>query len=396
MESLVRYFDANATTPLHPAARAAWLQASADHWHNPSSLSGAATEARECLDDARETLGELLGCEPQRILFTGSATAANNGLARHLAKALNPVPGELLISAVEHPSFAVPMAAALPGRVRELPVDEAGRVLPAGVEEELAAAAKPAFLSLLAANNETGVLHDWEEMAGLCRHAGVWFHTDASQWIGKLPPGRLGRADFVTGSSHKFGGPKGVGFLVVPGEAAAFTGDQGGPQQQGRWAGTENLPGIVAMVAALEAVARETEGFAGAMRQERQAARDDFERVVMQEIPGAIILGRQAERLWNTSAVLLPGHDGRRLVAAVERQGIAASTGAACSSGSDATAKAVTAIGFSRLGLPAGSQWAMLRLSAGWSTTAADWQAAAQAVSAVVQGAGPLPRISLG
>ena len=390
------YFDANATTPLHPAARAAWLQASEDHWQNPSSLSGAAVTAQDVLDDARDRLGGLLGCEPIRILFTGSATAANNGLARYLGKTLGTAAGVVLLSAVEHPSLAVPMGSALRGWVRELPVDQSGRVLPATVAESLRVEKNPRLVSLLAANNETGVLHDWEGISSLCSCAGVWFHMDASQWIGKLPARNFGRADFVTGSSHKFGGPKGVGFLVVPDDLTDFIGDGGGPQQQGRWAGTENIPGIVAMVAALEAVFEQTQGFAEGPRSERQASRDEAERVITQAIPDAIVLGKHADRLWNTSAVLLPGLDGRRLVAGLERLGVVASTGAACSSGSDETAKVVTAIGLSRLGLPAASQWAMLRLSAEWGTTPADWQAAAAAIVAVVQRRTAPPRISLG
>jgi len=389
----VRYFDHNATCPLHPAAREAWLEAVDRHWHNPSSLSAAATAAREALEDARERLADLLGCEAGRIVFTGSATAANNALARQLA--LEPA-GAAVVSPLEHPCVAESFAAALPGRVVELPVDDAGRVDLDAAAAQLEVTAEPAIVSVLAASNETGVLQPWRELLAVCRLRRIPFHTDAAQWIGRLPATDLGRCDFVTGSGHKFGGPKGVGFLVVPEKAGSFRGDRGGPQQEGRWAGTENLPGIVAMVAALEAVAAASGQFASAVIESRRQARDRAETQLVAALPEVIVLGRGAERLWNTLAFIVPGHDGRRLVAGLERQGIIASTGSACSSGSEATARAVAAIGPDRLGLAAGQPWGMLRLSGGWETTAADWQAAAEAVVAVVSEPSRPRRVSLG
>ena len=388
----MRYFDHNATSPLDSAARLAWLEAADCHWHNPSSLSAAATVARECLEDARERLADLLGCEPGRILFTGSATAANNALARQLAA--DPA-GVAVISPLEHPCVADSFAAALPGRVVELPVDLAGQVEVDKAADELDQQGTVAIVSVLAASNETGVLQPWQELLAICRSRQLPFHTDAAQWIGRLPAGELGQCDYVTGSGHKFGGPKGVGFLVVPENATSFRGDRGGPQQEGRWAGTENLPGVVAMVAALESLAAETDGFGPAAIEPRRQARDQAEELITKALPEVIVLGADAERLWNTLAFIVPGRDGRRLVAGLERQGIIASTGSACSSGSEATARSVAAIGLARLGVDPAESFGMLRLSAGWETTAADWQAAAEAVVAVIRKPSEPRRISL-
>jgi len=389
----VRYFDHNATSPLHPAAREAWLEAADRYWHNPSSLSAAATAARECLEDARERLADLLGCDAERILFTGSATAANNALARQVAAASA---GLAVLSPLEHPCVAESFAAALPGRVVELPVDAAGRVDAGEAANLLDRHAAVAIVSVLAASNETGVVEPWQELHELCRARQIPFHTDAVQWIGRRPATDLGQCDYVTGSGHKFGGPKGIGFLVVPENTTRFHGDRGGPQQNGRWAGTENLPGVLAMVAAFESLAAETDGFSQAAIEPRRQARDRAEQMIVVALPEVIVLGQAAERLWNTLAFIVPGHDGRRLVAGLERQGIIASTGSACSSGSEATARAVAAIGPERLGLATDKPWGMLRLSAGWETTAADWQAAAEAVITVVSQPSQLARVSLG
>lgn len=388
----MRYFDHNATSPLDSAARLAWLEAAESHWHNPSSLSAAATVARECLEDARERLADLLNCDPERILFTGSATAANNALARQVARGST---GLAVISPLEHPCVAESFAAALPGRVRELPVDQAGRVDVAMAENLIDGGDQLAIVSVLAASNETGVLQPWQELLAICRSRQLSFHTDAAQWIGRLPAGELGQCDYVTGSGHKFGGPKGVGFLVVPENATSFRGDRGGPQQEGRWAGTENLPGVVAMVAALESLAAETDAFGPAASEPRQQARDQAEDLITKALPEVIVLGADAERLWNTLAFIVPGRDGRRLVAGLERQGIIASTGSACSSGSEATARTIAAIGLNRLGIDQAEPFGMLRLSAGWETTAADWQAAAEAVIAVIRKPSEPRRISL-
>lgn len=387
------YFDHNATAPLHPAARAAWLEAAEGHWHNPSSLSAGATAAREFLEDARDRLGELLGCDSQRIIFTGSATAATNAIARELGRR-SPL-GKAAVAALEHPCVAESFGEAFRERLVELPVAVTGRVELKKAQAVIPQDGTTAVVSLLAASNETGVLQPWQELRAWCCDRQIPFHTDATQWLGRLPAAELGGCDYITGSGHKVGGPKGVGFLVVPEGAADFRGDRGGPQERGRWAGTENLPGVLAMVAALETATVASGGFAGSSMRARSQWRDQAEILIAEALPEVIVLGQGVDRLWNTLAILVPDRDGRRLVARLERRGLVASTGAACSSGSEATAKTVAAIGLERLGVAPERPWGMLRLSAAWETPQGDWLQAAAAVVEAVQETTPPPRISL-
>jgi len=390
----VPYFDHNATAPLHPAARAAWLEAADRFWANPSSLYGEATVARDLFADCRERLADLLGCnDPGRIVFTSGATAANNLFARHLSTSA-PSDAVALLSPLEHPAVDVSIRAAFPGRVSEVDVDADGVVTPESLVHALDAHGGRAItaVSVMAASNESGVIQPWPELASLCRDRHIPFHTDAVQWLGKLPASGLAACDWVTGSGHKFGSPRGVGFLVVPAHAR-FRGDLGGPQEQGQHAGTENLPGIAGMVAALEARERDLPTIA----KQGAAHRDAAIQLLRERLPAGIIVSGNAERLWNTLAILIPGADSRKLVAALDRAGIEASTGSACSSGAASAARVVAAIA-PTLGLAPGAPAGMVRFSAGPDTTAADWQAAMHALAeAVIANVGPSrpPRVDL-
>ncbi len=375
----MRYFDFNATAPLHPEARRIWLDVSDRAWHNPSSLFATATAARDILEDAREQLADLLGCSAARLVFTRGATAANNSLARHVGRTA-PAGSRALISPLEHPCVSVSLEDALGGRVTELPVDHDGVVQPATLEATITSSATAiGLVSVMAASNESGVLQPWSELAAICRRHRIPFHTDAAQWLGRLPAGDLGRCDWVTGSGHKFGGPKGVGFLVVPADDRTFRGDLGGPQELGRHAGTEDVAAVAAMAAALASHAAQTDG----SRSARAADRDAAAEWLLARLPQAALVSGGARRLWNTLTVAIPGANGKKLVARLAAAGIAASTGSACSAGSDSTAKvlAATAGGF-----PAGSPPALVRLSGGWDTTAGDWEAAVAALLDAVSG----------
>lgn len=378
----VPYFDYNATAPLHPAAQIAWLAVTDRGWHNPSGLYAEATVAREILDNARDRLADLLVCPPERIVFTGGATAANNALARHVARSA-PKEQTVVISAIEHPCVEEAFRDALPGRISVAAVDRQGVVQVEEIETLLRGASargsNVTLVSVMAASNETGVIQPWQEIAECCRRAHVAFHTDAAQWLGKLPAAQLGRCDWVTGSGHKFGGPKGVGFLVVPEEAVGFHGDRGGPQERGRWAGTENVAAIAAMVAALEARDQETDE----ARELRGKDRDAAERRLRAEISGAVAVSGGANRLWNTLAILIPAADGKKIVARLGRAGVAASTGSSCSAGSASIPRVLAAIGETAHG--------MVRLSGGWETTAAEWSIAVEAIIAATRPS-PAPR----
>jgi len=366
------YFDYNATTPLSDAARDAWLRASESHWQNPSSLYHAAAAVKRKLEDARGRLGEFLGCEPERIVFTGGATESNNALFARLGESLDKEK-RVLSSAIEHPSVREPLRRAFGGRVSlvrttargEFDSDEFARQVGRG---------DVGLVTAMAANNECGLLLPWREIARLCRERGIPFHTDAAQWIGKLPAHELGACDFVTGCAHKFGGPKGSGFLVMRDEGGALSFLRGGPQEEGRRAGTEDYPGIEAMVTALEEL---TPRLAEVARGQ-SALRDGFENSMRIVFPELRVIGEGADRLWNTSMFVLPCGDNRRWLARLSQRGFAVSTGSACSAGHDGSSVVLEALGAS-----ADEMRRVIRVSGGWATSPVDWRSLAGAFEAV-------------
>ncbi len=355
------YFDHNATTPLHPAAHDAWLRASEKHWHNPSSLYRDAGLASQQLESARERLGTLIGAEAERIVFTSGATESNNALFASL-----PADALVVISAIEHPSVR---EAARSRNVVELPVNAAG-VVAVGELQKVIDSKRTALVSVMAANNESGAMQPWSEMAAICREHGVLFHTDAAQWIGKLDAANLGDCDFITGSAHKFGGSKGCGFLVLPSEDSRLGFIRGGPQEHGRRAGTENYPAIEAMVTVLESITPHlTE-----IERMQSALRDAFIAEMRAHFDPLRVISELAPRLWNTVLMVMPEHDNLKWLTRLSRRGFSISTGSACSSGKEGSSVVVTALGASVAELKR-----VVRISSGWETTAADWQALATA-----------------
>jgi cysteine desulfurase len=220
------------------------------------------------------------------------------------------------------------------------------------------------LVAVMAANNETGVLQPWREALALCREREVPLLCDAAQWIGKLPARGLGECDAVSGCAHKFGGPPGVGFLKAPARMQSLI--VGGPQEDGRRAGTENVPGVLAMIAALQ----ERESAQETMRG-KIALRTRFEHELRAAVPEIEIVGSGAERLWNTVSVIMPEIDcHQRWVVRMDKLGFAVSTGSACASGKEEPSHVLAAMGFT----PAQAA-RVLRFSSGWTTTAADWTA---------------------
>jgi cysteine desulfurase len=361
------YFDHNATTPLHPAAREAWLRASEKHWHNPSSLYRDAGLASQQLEAARERLGTLIGAEAERIVFTSGATESNNALFAMLS-----ADQLVAISAIEHPSVR---EAARGRNVMELPVNADGVVEPDAVEG-LILFKRPALVSVMAANNESGTLQPWSEIAALCRKQGVLFHTDAAQWIGKLDATNLGECDFITGSAHKFGGSKGCGFLVLPTEDSRLGFIRGGPQESGRRAGTENYPAIEAMVTALETITPRLSEIEAV----QSKLRDEFITAMRARFNPLRVISESAPRLWNTVLMVMPEHDNLKWLTRLSRRGFSISTGSACSSGKEGSSVVVAALGASAEDLKR-----VVRISSGGDTTAADWQALAAAFGEVFE-----------
>lgn len=365
----MRYFDHNATSPLSAAARAAWLDAVERFPANPSSPHRLGARADAALTEARHTVTGWLGCSPFDLVWTSGATEASNAIFHHLGQS---TAGEAWVSAIEHPCV---LAAARKwlgdARVRLIPVTQDGIVNLDWLANRLGRE-RPLLVAIMAANNETGVLQPWREALGLCRQREVPLLCDAAQWIGKLPTAGLGECDYLIGCAHKFGGPTGVGFMKVPTAFRPLL--VGGPQEDGRRAGTENLPGVLAMTAAWAERERQ---LATGETVEREAWRDQFIADLRAALPESEVLGEQAPRLWNTVAALMPPTEDcrRRWVVQLDKLGFAVSTGSACASGKEQPSHVLLAMGCD----PAKSD-RMLRFSAGWETTATDWSALRDAV----------------
>ena len=368
------YFDHNATTPLFEEASEAVLQAMHRDWQNPSSLYHEAGNVRRRLEEAREELAEELGTdEPSRIVFTSGATESNNAVIDHVSRVSPERP--VVISAVEHPCVVASAHRSFREKVLTLPVSPTG-----GLEldplSDWIAQKQPSVVSVMAANNETGILHPWKDLAELCRENGIGFHCDAAQWLGKLPSEDLAACDWITGSAHKFGGPKGIGFLIVPEKLGELHGLQvGGPQEKGRRAGTENYPAIAGMVAALRVANQGISNESG-----REQHRDSFEEKIQSLIPGTQIIGADVARLWNTSMIIVPEFRNLKWLTRLSHLGFQISTGSACSSGKDNPSHVMAA-----MGIDYDEMGRVLRLSSGWSTSGADWDALADALVEVWQ-----------
>lgn len=336
------YADHNATTPPAPPAVAAMLECCAVAWGNASSQHAIGQEAKQRLGSARAQLAKFLDCKPANIVFTSGATEANH-MAVHAAPRLTGR-RRLLVSAVEH--------AGMLKLTRNLPdVDVAWLpVRPDGALDMDAAGAAidhdTALLSVMAANNETGVLMPMERLAALARAHGALFHVDATQWIGKLPFSfAASGADLVTVSAHKLHGPKGIGALLVrPGlDLPALT---GGSQERGRRGGTENIPAIAGFAAAAQLV---MDSAMLARRAQRLAAlRDGLERALVDQLPGTHVYAAACERLPNTSYLRFAMHHADQVLNRLERAGVIASSGSACASGGSEPSHVLTAMGVAR------------------------------------------------
>ena len=399
------YLDCNATTQPLPEVVAAMTDALVRGWGNPSSVHRAGIDARHAVELARESVARLLGAQPREVVFTSggteSAWLAIAGTLDAMGSAGRPaaVPPVLVTMRTEHSAVreaCEALEARGRARVAWVPPAADGVIDLAALDAALAEHdGAVALVSVMGANNETGVLQPLQSIGERCRARGVRFHCDATQWVGRMPTALANLpVDLVTVSSHKFHGPKGVGALWVRAGVRVLAQVVGGPQERERRGGTENVPGIAGMGAAAESAMA---WLAGDGRARGAVLRDRFEAAVCAAVPDAVVNAAGAERLWNTLAILIPGADSRKLVAALDRAGIEASTGSACSSGAASAARVVAAIAPS-LGLAPGTPAGMVRFSAGPDTTAADWQTAMHALAeAVIMSAGPArpPRVDL-
>ncbi|MBI2928878.1 MAG: cysteine desulfurase [Verrucomicrobia bacterium] len=371
------YFDHNATTPLLPKARQAWLEASDKFIGNPSSPHRVGARADAALAEAREEMAAFLGCHALDIVWTSGATESNNLVMHHCARTLDGG-AEVWVSSIEHPCVLESARHYFGKRLRLIPVSRHGVVDLDWLTDELSHA-RPGLVAVMAANNETGVLQPWREVLAMCRQWKVPFFCDAAQWIGKLPARGLGECDFVSGCAHKFGGPKGVGFLKCAAKGRVEPLLRGGPQEEGRRAGTENVASVHSMITALQV--REAALAAGEQRS-RLALREHFEKELRRALPGVEILGAGQQRLWNTVSALMPEADCRqRWVVKLDKLRFAVSTGSACASGKEAPSHVLAAMGRT----PAEARRA-LRFSSGWETAREEWDALLEGLERVQRG----------
>jgi cysteine desulfurase len=366
-----RYFDWNATAPLRPQARAAML-AALDVVGNPSAVHAEGRAARRLIEAARESVAALVGAEPRNVVFTSGGTEANV-LALAPVSAAGAAPRDrLLVSAIEHPSVLAggrfPAAA-----VEQVPVAGDGRLDLAVLERRLAALGGHVLVSLMLANNETGVVQPVSEASRLIHAAGGLLHVDAVQGAGRIPCDiNTLSADLLTVSGHKIGAPKGVGALVRRDGAGPMPDPliRGGGQEQGTRAGTENVPGIAGFGAAAAAAraALVAEGARSA------ALRDRLEAGLKVATPDIVIFGAAVERLPNTTLFAVPGMKAETAVIAFDLEGIAVSSGAACSSGRVQPSHVLAA-----MGVPAELAGAAVRVSLGPTTAESDIECFIQA-----------------
>ncbi|BCO25935.1 cysteine desulfurase NifS [Rhodoferax lithotrophicus] len=358
------YLDHNATTAPAPEVIAAMLPVFSSGWANSSSQHGPGQQAKRTLGAARATVARVLGCKPVEVIFTSGATEANHLAVRGLLAASAPERQRVVFGSVEHAGH-LKLAHALreAGTVVDLiPVHPDGTL-------DLAAAAAligpdVALVSLMAANNETGVLMPLAEVAALTQAAGVRLHVDATQFIGKLPFvfSSCG-ADAVSLSAHKINGPKGVGALLLR-QGVPLQPQTLGSQERARRGGTENLPGIVGLAAALERL-----GDLSTEAQRIAHLRDTLEAGLRQALPDTHIWSHKVARLPGTSYVRFGQLSADVVLQRLDRLEVAASSGAACSSGGSQASHVLTA-----MAVPEEQALAAVRFSLGASTSMDDIQ----------------------
>jgi cysteine desulfurase len=377
------YLDYNATTPLAAAARTAMEPYLAEHFGNPSSVHAAGREARAAIDDARDRLAHLLGAKPHELIFTGSGTESNNLAVLGLARAHAQRGRHLICGSTEH--HAVLNAFEHVGEregfeVAFLPVDRTGLIDPS--ELERAIRSDTTFVSIMTANNETGVLQPMTELARLCEKRRVLLHSDMVQSFGKTKTNLdgVGAASFA---AHKFYGPKGAGLLYlragIPIDAIQF----GGAHENQRRAGTENVAAIAGMAAAAEMVLQDW-----MEEQQREAAlRDDLWEKIAAASPDAIRNGDGAPSLANTLNVSFPGLSSETILMALDLEGVCASSGSACMVGSVMASHVLLA-----MGLSADLAASAIRFSLGRETTEEEISRAAAIVGQVITRISPTGR----
>lgn len=349
------YLDHNATTFVRPRVIAAMSDVMSAP-RNASSVHAPGRAARELLETARAQVAALVGADARNVIFTSGGTEADNLALRGFGKR------RLLVSAVEHGAILAPSLLIDP-EAEILQVDEHGRVDLDDLEAKLSRVEGPALVSVMLANNETGVLEPVREVARIAHRHEAFVHCDAVQGAGKIPIdiGDLG-VDALSLSAHKIGGPQGIGALILHHDMQVDAQVVGGGQEKGRRSGTENVAGAVGFGIAAE------EALAGLSQAEDLASlRDDLERRTAAIAPDRRVFGEDVPRLPNTSCLTMPGVKSQTQVMAFDLEGIAISAGSACSSGKVAASHVLEA-----MDVPMDEAMTAIRVSLGWNSTAAD------------------------
>ena len=358
------YFDYNATTPLDPAVREAMLPYLGEVFGNPSSVHRVGRRARALLDEARDRVARVWDCKPSEVVFTSGGTESSNLAIFGTARLLKGKGRHIVTSAIEHHAVLHPcqyLANKEGFEVTYLPVDAEGVVSVDAVK----AALRPdtILLSIMAANNETGTIQPVAELGAICRERGVVFHTDAVQWFGKEPFANIHQfnADLVSVCAHKFHGPKGAGALFIRSPLHPDPVVFGGGHENERRAGTENLAGIVGFAEATERFVT-TPVFP---RQQLLAVSDRLITLADRLADrGVAFRGSRRQRLANTVSMTVKGSDSISILAALDLEGICASSGSACSAGSLEPSHVMLA-----LGVEPDSASALVRFSLGREST---------------------------
>jgi cysteine desulfurase len=364
------YLDYNATTPLDPSVRDAMLPFLGEIWGNPSSIHHVGRKARALLDDARDRAAKFLGAKPSKIIFTSGGTESNNLAIFGMARALKSKGKHLITSAVEHDAVLQSFDYLEKNEdfeVTRLSVNSEGRVSPDDLKKAIRA--DTILVSIMAANNEIGTIQPVAELGAICRERGIVFHTDAVQWFGKEPFENVGHfnADLVSVCAHKFHGPKGAGLLYIKSPLHPDPILFGGGHENERRAGTENLAGIIGLVAALEKFLKPPVFEKFKLKPLADKLISAIEKIDGCEIVSPNRLaGTLAPPicLANTVSFVVRGADSIALLAGLDVEGICASSGSACSAGSIEPSHVILAIGKKDLAN------SLVRFSLGRETTA--------------------------
>jgi cysteine desulfurase len=356
MTKNVIYLDYNASAPLRESARLSMI-AALDDTGNASSIHGFGRTARKRVEDARALVGALVGASAKQVIFTSGATESNNTI-------ISGFTGRILISAIEHPSVLEP--AMLKG-AEKIPVTSDGLVNMAALETMLESGPTPSLISIMLVNSETGVIQPVADIAQLARRYGAAVHCDAVQAAGKIPVSikDLG-VDFLTLSAHKIGGPQGAGAIITSDGSTVCLASpvllHGGGQERRLRAGTENVAAIAGFGAAAIEAKEQLQEFAKLI-----TLRDQLQNIVQQTSPGIIVHGINAPRVANTVCFSVPDIAAETMLMALDLDGVAISSGSACSSGTVKVSHVLKA-----MDVPQNLLTGALRISLGWATTQND------------------------